>query len=178
MPLPPDLTIDEIRATARRDADRILHDHWPSRTTSVDPRAIAHALGARVRTAPLGEHAWGMLVGQADGVDLVVDDHGSELRSRFACAHKIGHLVERGGAISPQEALTDMRSAHHRTRAEETYANEFAVALLLPESPFLAARANGDDDVAIARRFLVPPVAVRWRGMHLRREGKAARPAA
>jgi hypothetical protein len=178
MPLPPDLPIDDIRATARRDADRVLREHWLGGTTPVDPRAIAHALGARVRTAPLGEAAWGLLVGQADGVDLVVDSEGSDLRARFACAHKLGHLVERGGAISPQEALTDMRSAHHRSRAEETYANEFAVALLLPEDAFLAARADGDDDFAIARRFLVPPVAARWRGMHLRREGKAARPAA
>ena len=177
MPLPPDLPIDDIRATARRDAARVLREHWLCRTTPVDPGAIARSLGARVRTAVLGDDAWGLLVGKADGVDLFVDAHRSQLRSRFACAHEVGHLVERG-ALSAHEALTDLRSAQHRTRAEEAYANEFAVALLLPTDAFLAARTDGDDDFAIARRFLVPPAAARWRAMHLRREDRAARPAA
>lgn len=178
MPLPPALPVDQIRATARRDADRVLREHWSSPAAPVDPCAIARSLGVRVRTATLGEDAWGLLVGTTDGVDLVLDSHASQLRSRFACAHEIGHLVERGGAISAQEALADKRTAHHRRRAEETYANEFAVSLLLPEDAFLAARQRCDDDFALARRFLVPPVAARWRAMHLRAPERVASPAA
>ena len=133
------------RERARVDAGRVLQAQGADATTAVDPARFAEAMGVRLHDA----------AGSSSG-----------FHSRFASGHQLGHLVERGHMASPGTTRS-ARADDVCTGLSAVYANEFAVALLLPETAFRQARAEGMDDLGLAKRFGVPPAVVRWRAMHL-----------
>lgn len=161
------MTVGQIRAKARIDADRVLRQHWSSAATPVQPVNIARALGLGVFSAELGEDAWGMLIGTSNGVDIYLDRDQPSNRFRFSCAHEIGHFVHRGAEVGDNQAFVDKRSDAGHGRADEIYANEFAGSLLMPEGAFRAAVQAGEDNFDLAQRFDVSLDAVRMRRYHL-----------
>lgn len=161
------LTIRQIREKARADAARVLDKHWVGGSIPVDPVMIARSLGVQVFSAQLGDDAWGMIVGSGSGVDIYLDQDQPPNRFRFSCAHEVGHFVERGADLDPDEAFVERRSESDRGRADEVYANEFAASLLMPEEQFKSAVASGMDTFDLGDKFEVSFDAVRWRRTHL-----------
>jgi hypothetical protein len=129
--------IELIRERARADAGRILAEHWDDGAVPVDPRAIETSLAGPPHRS---------------GVSL---RRASLLRARFASARRVSVLARgAAGTISARQA-------------DDVYANEFAVALLLPEVAFLRAKAGGLDEIGLAKRFQVSPTVARWRALQL-----------
>ncbi|GAA3679962.1 hypothetical protein GCM10022237_43950 [Nocardioides ginsengisoli] len=135
--------IELIRERARADAGRILAEHWDDGVVPVDPRAIETALAAP---------AHGRSTGSRRGVSL--------LRSRFASARRVSVLA-RGAVVRDLSRQVD-----------DIYANEFAVALLLPEPAFTSAKADGLDEIGLGKRFQVSPTVARWRALQLALRGE------
>jgi Zn-dependent peptidase ImmA (M78 family) len=161
------MTVGQIRAKARADADRVLREHWSTTAVPVQPVNIARALGLGVFAAELGEDAWGMLIGSSNGVDIYLDREQPSNRFRFSCAHEVGHFVQRGAQVGANEAFVDKRSDAGAGRADEIYANEFAGSLLMPEAVFIGAVRAGEDNFDLAQRFDVSVHAVQMRRHHL-----------
>lgn len=157
------MTVRQIREMARLDAADVLLKHWMPDSLPVDPIFIARQLGLSVFSAQLGDDVWGMLAGGGGGIDIYVDKDQPPTRFRFSCAHELGHFLDRGAELSPDEAFVDKRSDANAGRADEVYANEFAGSLLMPEIEFRKAIMRGDDDYDLAERFSVSLEAVRYR---------------
>jgi Zn-dependent peptidase ImmA (M78 family) len=157
------MTVREIRDKARDDAEEVLFRHWIPRTLPVQPVPIARALGISVFSAQLGDDAWGMLVGSGAGVDMYLDKDQPPTRFRFSCAHEIGHFVDRGADVRPDQAFIDSRSDSGKGRADEIYANEFAGSLLIPKPELVAAIRAGEGNWDLADRFAVSVNAISYR---------------
>ncbi|WP_158296657.1 ImmA/IrrE family metallo-endopeptidase [Nocardioides albidus] len=156
--------VGEIRRRARADADRVLSEHWRSGTLPVDPRAIVAAVDARL--AGVGERAGGSLATSSAGAGSSSRGRRSLVRSRFESARLLG-LRTRDRVAGSEPRPSSATGWRHRTHPDEIYANEFAVALLLPHTDFVAARSDGLDDLGLAKRFQVSPTIARWRALQL-----------
>ena len=156
-------TIPQIRERARRDAQRVLTDHWSPGALPVDPVSVARSLGVSVLSARLKDDVFGMLVGGEAGTEIYLDKDQPRARFRFSCAHEIGHYVLRSDVIAAGNAFVDRRSDTDRGVPDEVYANEFAGSLLMPEAVLRAGIAEGEDDFDLMRRFDVSLDALRYR---------------
>ena len=138
---------------------------------------VARYLGIQVDEVDLGEECSGMLVREEGSVVIGVNANHHEHRKRFTIAHEIAHYMLHGGeAYIDKPPHIDFRAADSGsgTQQEETEANQFAAALLMPadqvraavaEQPFDPAR---DDELPnLARRFKVSPQAMTTRLIHL-----------
>ena len=138
---------------------------------------VARYLGIQVDEADLGEECSGMLVRDEDYAVIGVNANHHEHRKRFTIAHEIAHYMLHGGeAYIDKPPHIDFRAADSGsgTQQEETEANQFAAALLMPadqvraavaEQPFDPAR--DDELLNLARRFKVSPQAMTTRLIHL-----------
>ena len=138
---------------------------------------VARHLGIQVDEADLGEECSGMLVREEDYAVIGVNVNHHEHRKRFTIAHEIAHFMLHGGeAYIDKPPHIDFRAADSGsgTQQEETEANQFAAALLMPadqvrdaveEQPFDPAR--DDELLNLARRFKVSPQAMTTRLIHL-----------
>lgn len=128
------MPVRQIRATAERLAREALDEHWPSYfTLPVDPVKIARSMGVEVYSADLGAEVFGMIRGTEDGAEIYVDRAQPPNRYRFTVAHECGHYVEhtqRGAGANV--AYVDRRTDPGGYDPEETFANHFAGALLMP----------------------------------------------
>ena len=138
---------------------------------------VARYLGIQVDEVDLGEDCSGMLVREEGSVVIGVNANHHEHRKRFTIAHEIAHYMLHGGeAYIDKPPHIDFRAADSGsgTQQEETEANQFAAALLMPadqvraavaEQPFDPAR---DDELPnLAQRFKVSPQAMTTRLIHL-----------
>ena len=138
---------------------------------------VARHLGIQVDEADLGEECSGMLVRDEDYAVIGVNVKHHEHRKRFTIAHEIAHFVLHGGeAYIDRPPHIDLRAADSGsgTQQEETEANQFAAALLMPADQVRAAVAEQpfdptrDDELPnLARRFKVSPQAMTTRLIHL-----------
>lgn len=135
---------------------------------------LATSLGAEVRRRAFADDTSGMLIRDADRVIIAVNDAHSERRQRFTIAHEIGHWILHPGRPLVVDATVKVnlraRNSGFATQREETEANQFAAALLMPfESVERLYGKPGNDQSqqhivqAIADRFLVSPVAMQYR---------------
>ena len=138
---------------------------------------IAQYLGIRVDEAELGEECSGMLVREEESAVIGVNMNHHEHRKRFTIAHEIAHFMLHGGeAYIDKPPHIDFRAADSGsgTQQEETEANQFAAALLMPADQVRAAVAEQpfdptrDDELQnLVLRFKVSPQAMTTRLIHL-----------
>ena len=138
---------------------------------------VARHLGIQVDEADLGEECSGMLVRDEESAVIGVNANHHEHRKRFTIAHEIAHYMLHGGeAYIDKPPHIDFRAADSGsgTQQEETEANQFAAALLMPADQVRAAVAEQpfdptrDDELPnLARRFKVSPQAMTTRLIHL-----------
>ncbi|PSR35710.1 MAG: hypothetical protein C7B44_12825 [Sulfobacillus thermosulfidooxidans] len=135
---------------------------------------LARGLGIRVHYEPFDGDLSGILLRDEDRTIIGINSRQASVRQRFTVAHELGHfLLHSGNKVHiDREFRVNFRDATHPTSSggEETEANRFAAALLMPESlmreAFRRKTSNGfnpigDDDDAndvlrkLAREFKV-----------------------
>jgi Zn-dependent peptidase ImmA (M78 family) len=125
-------------------------------------------MGVEVFSANLDEDAFGLIHGTEDGTQIYVDRAQPPNRYRFTVAHEIGHYVEHAQRGEGADvAYVDRRSDPGGYDPEETFANHFAGALLMPRPAVLRWVASGQNDFALADVFGVSLQAWRLRRAHV-----------
>ncbi|MDE2482150.1 MAG: ImmA/IrrE family metallo-endopeptidase [bacterium] len=166
------------RATfaAERAAKELLQAH--NCGIPVDVKQLAKDLGCIVV-----EHDFendndvsGLLIREADKTIIAVNQANAEVRKRFTIAHEIGHLVMHPGRPLLVDASVRINArtptAGFATEREETEANQFAAALLMPTEEvrdrLKAAHGLSDSAIAkMARKFGVSDSAMQFRLVNL-----------
>jgi Zn-dependent peptidase ImmA (M78 family) len=164
------------RAAAARVLARLKEIGQP---VSVD--AIVRSLGARLSFDPFAESDISGFVARRPGMPPVIGVNSAHpmTRQRFTIAHEIGHLVMHDGQplIVDKLVRVNLRRAALPSTTVEIQANQFAAALLMPETLLrreferLAAKRqpmrvdNLVDDLidSLARSFAVSAQAMRIR---------------
>lgn len=128
---------------ARSLAGGVLDDLW-DRTLPVDVTAICHAMGVAVCRHSMPGGVSGMVVKRRDGMPrLYVAREDPEPVRRFACAHGLGHCLERRAMgdveYGFEDSFADMGTRIRRPDYAplEFHADVFALALLMPEDAIL-----------------------------------------
>lgn len=159
---------------ARRAAQSILDECWDQRLP-VDVGAICRANGVKVYRRDMPDELSGMIVKREGhpGVNVFVDIHEPMVRQRFTLAHELGHFAERTMIADDKEyGFVEVRSEGRRNDGHyfphEFFADEFAGALLMPESKVQEFEAEGKSDQEMAVLFDVSVAAVRRRRLVLR----------
>jgi Zn-dependent peptidase ImmA (M78 family) len=164
------MTIPDIRKAARDNADGVLETYWDGRLP-VDPIRIARAMGVEVYTAQLGADVYGMITGTPADTEIFLDIDQAPVRSRFTCAHELGHYVERSSRLTDDNdaefAEIDRRSDKDHGKPIEVFANEFAGSLLMPQKEVHRLYAQQMTVFEMARIFNVSVQAMSFRKFHL-----------
>lgn len=107
----------------------------------VDPARLAEALGITLVTIPLADDITGLFIREPDRVVVGVNQTLSPWQQRWAVAHGIGHSRFSRGRARIVDSYTRLHANAPElpTDREETEANRFATALLLPEHLVRAA---------------------------------------
>ena len=128
-------------ALAETEAADALARYWAGPVGGlalpVDPVFIARQMGAEVWITDLDDGVSGVLIaepGQQTAIHLSSTE--AVVRQRYTCAHEIGHLVRRRAAGVTRFGFIDRRDhlSASGTDPEESWANRFAAALLMPAS--------------------------------------------
>jgi hypothetical protein len=112
------------------------------------------------------------------GFKITLPEYGFENRDRFSIAHELGHLfLHMGYLMDPNRwnSIKDFKdSVYYRQgfSLEESEANEFAGAFLMPRDEFIAVArqhqtGNSFNVTGIAEHFHVSPIAAATRGRFL-----------
>jgi Zn-dependent peptidase ImmA (M78 family) len=116
-------------------AEEIINRHWKSREIPVDPYAIARSMGITVKFIEAEDNVDGGIWRRREYDPIIFlnsVDHAK--RKRYVCAHQLGHFQSR--ATRDEYELVDYKEATPSTVQddEEISADQFAAALLMPES--------------------------------------------
>ena len=122
----------------------------------VDVETLALALGAPVHRAYLDADVSGMLERTKSGFRIVVNAAHASTRQRFTIAHEIGHFLFHrhliGDGIDDDRAYRSTSAGRYKNMsigpAQETEANKFAAAVLMPRKLIDEARAAGANSPA------------------------------
>lgn len=158
---------------ARRDALRVLDEHWAPAKFPVDPIAVALSLGIEVYTAELPFETSGYITKTGDRAkaQIVVNRSHAPTRQTFTCAHEIGHFYERLTVPQPPDeeyGFVDYRERHGKYDLHELYADEFAGTLLMPPYKIDELHEMGYTPRQMAAFFEVSTAAVEKRLGRLR----------
>lgn len=141
---------------------RIGYLHIP-----VDPVWIADAIGIRVVEAQLEPDVAGLLYKpKGRDAEIYLNASDSRQRRRFTCAHELGHYTRRAGRQGADEwGYLDRRDSlsARGTDPEEIWANQFAAALLMPESVVRDRHRHTTEPVVLAFDFGVSSEAMGYR---------------
>lgn len=142
------------------------------KSAPVDVEGLALALGLRVDRVPLPEDISGMIEPYRDGYRIVVNSDHADTRQRFTLAHELGHfmlhrhLIKSG--LGDDRAYRSADTGQYRNtlvgRPQETEANRFAAALLMPTEQIERIKAEGVNDPSVLARRL----GVSEHAMHIR----------
>lgn len=142
-------------------AESLLRTIWPVPIEAVplpiSPVSIAAHLGIAVyRSSFKDPNVSGMLVkrhGSDPQIHVNRSDH--ENRTRFTCAHEIGHYVSRAESDSDNWAYVDRRDSMSSTGtdSDEVYANRFAAELLMPAARVKHEWRRNPTKAALAVKF-------------------------
>lgn len=159
---------------AREQARQVLDDLW-DQTLPVDIIAISRASGVLPYLRDLPGTISGMLVKrEGESARSYIARTDPEVRRRFTCAHELGHFMERkmvGDAeYGFEDSFADSREGIRRPDyfPHEFFADEFAGAVLMPETSILKFKAEGMPVEQMAEKFHVSVSAVRRRLAALR----------
>lgn len=138
-------------------------DDWAE--LPVDPTVIARRLGIRVVEADIEDVAGGLVKQPGRDPAIVLNRDDRPNRQRVVCAHELGHYVLRKDDLTEYyyDDLRDEVLASPEPDDEERYANEFAVALVIPEAELRRAVKQGMPEVVLAWRFDVAREAMQYR---------------
>lgn len=163
------MLVADIRALAELLAHEALVEHWTHYLDlPVDPVHIARRMGVEVFSANLDPDVFGMIHGTGSGADIYVDRSQPPNRYRFTVAHECGHYVEHARrGIGADVAYVDRRTDSGGYDPEETFANHFAGALLMPNQAVREWVAMGGTDFALADTFGVSLQAWKLRRGHV-----------
>jgi Zn-dependent peptidase ImmA (M78 family) len=158
-------------ARADEAAERLLREFGIDKAP-IQPNAIAEGLGAIVVTQELEPDVSGMLVRESDGLIIGVNKHHAPVRRRFTIAHELGHLELHRGRVLILDTPVRFDFRDGASSQEESEANRFAAALLMPQEMVVRAAAGASRDPdqlikSLARKFQVSPAAMGYRLINL-----------
>jgi Zn-dependent peptidase ImmA (M78 family) len=158
-------------ARADEAAERLLREFGIDKAP-IQPNAIAEGLGAIVVTQELEPDVSGMLVRESDGLIIGVNKHHAPVRRRFTIAHELGHLELHRGRVLILDTPVRVDFRDGASSQEESEANRFAAALLMPQEMVVRAAAGASRDPdqlikSLARKFQVSPAAMGYRLINL-----------
>lgn len=147
----------------------------------IDVAEIARKLGADVRAVALADGLSGLLIRDAGKKIISYSVTDPEARQRFTIAHEIGHLLMHPGRphIAETTRLVNVSkrevSRNYADAREEREANQFAAALLMPESAVIDrwdALSNKYDNAEglaayLAKEYGVSLAAMKYRANNL-----------
>ena len=163
--------------SARKEAQGLL-DNLRIHKAPVPVARIARAVGATVRYYPLDEELSGMIFIKDSQPIIGVNALHHPNRQRFTIAHEIGHLMLHRRLIEKQVHVdkTFPVMVHRDTRSTqgtdliEIQANQFAAALLMPESLLRSVIGQEEYDIdderpidELARKLRVSRQALEFR---------------
>lgn len=124
---------------------------------------IAGIFGVTVHIRPLKPEYSGVIIKEENApADIYINASEPKSRQRFTLAHEIGHLVERTDVANDDDfSFVDTR-AEDKYDLHEFFADEFAGALLMPETALLREVA-AQGEYRAAEHFGVSISAVRRR---------------
>lgn len=159
---------------AREQARQVLDDLW-DQTLPVDIIAISRAAGVTPYQRDLPGSMSGMLIKRrGEDARSYIARTDPEVRKRFTCAHELGHYRERQMAGDAEygfeDSFVDTREGIRRPDyfPHEFFADEFAGAVLMPETMILKYKHEGMPVERMAEVFGVSVSAVRRRLAALR----------
>ncbi len=145
-------TKSSIEALASHLRADTLGDH----DVPVEVEAIVDRMGGSIEVRRDGHKDPESLHVGAESFTVFIPPHTSMLRDRFTIAHELGHLV----LHHDREAREPQTFYRYGRSRQETEANAFAGALLMPAREFTEAWDRcGGDLRALSREFLVSQTA-------------------
>ncbi len=138
----------------------------------VDVEGLARALGIDVHYAYLDDQISGQIERGEDGAYRIsVNANDAPTRQRFTIAHELGHYVYHrpliGNGVDDDRAYRSTNVGMYYNMqigpAEETEANRFAAALLMPKEKISEFKQHGLDTDALAKQFGVSLQAMKIR---------------
>lgn len=159
---------------AREAARKVLDGSWDQRIP-VNVEQICRACGVTTYKCIMPADLSGMIVKRASERDAkaFIDKEEPGVRQRFILAHELGHFIERTVIAKDDEYGFGEGRMYGRGEKDyfphEFFADEFAGAILMPESRVEEFRSAGKDLAIMAQLFDVPVSAMRMRLGNLRR---------
>lgn len=165
------------RISPEQTAARLLRDHSFA-APPIPVEHLAKGLGVRVVYEPFeGEMSGMLLQEEADAAPLiVVNSRNAVVRQRFTLAHELGHLLMHSKSLYVDRPLSVKFRDSQSSLAidpEEIQANQFAAALLMPQTwvirdadEVLARQQAASDEHLIeelAKKYRVSPQAMEFR---------------
>ena len=151
--------------TATASAERVLRELWSFDDSDmpvlpVDSVQIAKKLGIQVFETELPDGVSAALTSRPNTDPIILLRSTDSInRKRFSTAHKLGHFMKRldEGTLDEEFEYVDLRgkTASLGTEPDETYANAFAAALLMPEVAIRRAAGSDPDPIALSQQFRV-----------------------
>ena len=158
------------RPSIEKKASDLLEQSGVEGTYPVPLVPIAESLGYKLKEFEPDEATQKIsgLVHYAKA-SILVNAQEPELRKRFTIAHELGHIVLHGEGQNYIDYRTISPIAEHaQNPGKETEANNFAAALLMPETKFREIFNLHKNYQAIAKYFDVSPDAARLRCINLK----------
>lgn len=142
-------------------------------TLPIDPVSLANAEGIKVHTAEFSDNNLsGMISKRGNESVILVKQTDPDSRKRFTIAHELGHhflhLTDQEDGAFVDDTINLFReqfqeSAPQANRKQETEANRFAAALLMPEPLIRREFALNPDIDYLAWKFGVSEQAMGYR---------------
>lgn len=164
------LVWEQAREAARKVLDRSWNQQIP-----VNIEQICRACGVTTYKCVMPNDLSGMIVKRASERDAkaFIDKEEPGVRQRFILAHELGHFIERTVIAKDDEYGFEESRMYGRRENDyfphEFFADEFAGAILMPESKVEEFRSTGKDPAIMAQLFDVPVSAMRMRLGNLQR---------
>lgn len=139
----------------------------------IDPISLANAAGIKVHTAEFSDsYLSGMISKRGPETVILVKQTDPDSRKRFTIAHELGHhflhLTDKEDGAFVDNTINLFREQFHdhspeADRKQETEANRFAAALLMPEALMRREFAQNPDIDYLAWKFGVSEQAMGYR---------------
>ena len=169
------------RRNPEQRAAEFLKQHLADVATAPVPvERLAALSGAVVVEAELDEDLAGMLVRDGNRKVIAIAAGHAEVRQRFTIAHELGHLLMHPGRPLIAESAHAIRVDRRKNtvgladQREEREANQFAAALLMPQSMTIAewdriggGAVTAEKVRALAAKFIVSAQAMHYRLINL-----------
>lgn len=159
---------------ARDNAKTVLDENWDQQLP-VNIEQICRACGVITYRRVMPDDLSGMIVKRATekNARAFIDSDEPAVRRRFTLAHELGHFIERTVLAKDNEyGFSEVRMGGRRENdyfPHEFFADEFAGAILMPETKVREFKSEGKSVQEMARLFDVSVSAMEMRLDNLQR---------